>query len=795
MQKQSIEPDQYTYSIIFSACDNEFASQGKDIYRQMRNRSFQPDTVLTNTIIKMLSETGELQEALEMFWEMTNSKNQPNDRTFSIVFSACAKENAVEEGIKVYEYITENKIKIATVTYNAILRMFSECGCFEKAMDVFQVMIHNEAVPNEHTFAILFKGCADYGTKKQSETLLNYTSQYYLHDDIILQTACMKMLVRHNDVESAVSLFWKMKNPDEHAYSLAIAACAEQPEFYTDGERMIDHMTRHKREFGTAVNISLVKFYAKNKMITRAVEVFTSTKELNEQFFVTLLNACIHSEEYEKAIPLIPRINSNLSASVSVQGTIIKLYGKANQVEKAKQVYFDAVKRGLVFDENAYSKTLAVAANAGNIVFGEMVRNHIDEANLLRTTTMRNSMIQLYAKCNNMEKAIQIYQELLDDKCKPDDYTYSILLTGCADTGLSVVGERIWNDMLQYGDSFSDQTVVSLLNMLARCGRAEECLQAFNEMQKRGFTPNVIAWNAVLLAFAVVGNGAKAITVFEELTQRCRPDARTFTALFTACSHSMMVDEALAYFQTMKSKYNIEPDIIHENCIVDVLGRANKLKDAQKFINKMRETNYETWMSLFAATRLYGDVARAEEIFEKLVQIRPRDSATHVMMANIYAEAKLYGDMSKIRNLMQEKKITKTTGVTEVEVHGRMYQFCAGILPDEFKEAIIRERGKLYSELASTEYTPITSVVTENVDEQQRQHILREHCEKSALTFAISQNENRTAVYMIKNLRTCKDCHSFIKAVSSIRNQTIIMRDSARFHKFENGKCSCGDCW
>ncbi len=69
---------------------------------------------------------------------------------------------------------------------------------------------------------------------------------------------------------------------------------------------------------------------------------------------------------------------------------------------------------------------------------------------------------------------------------------------------------------------------------------------------------------------------------------------------------------------------------------------------------------------------------------------------------------------------MQEKKINKTTAVTEIEVHGRMYQFYAGILPDEFREEIIREREKLYLKLESTQYTPITSVVTENVDEQQK---------------------------------------------------------------------------
>uniref|UniRef100_A0A2P2J2Y0 Putative pentatricopeptide repeat-containing protein At5g09950 n=1 Tax=Rhizophora mucronata TaxID=61149 RepID=A0A2P2J2Y0_RHIMU len=47
----------------------------------------------------------------------------------------------------------------------------------------------------------------------------------------------------------------------------------------------------------------------------------------------------------------------------------------------------------------------------------------------------------------------------------------------------------------------------------------------------------------------------------------------------------------------------------------------------------------------------------------------------------------------------------------------------------------------------------------------------------------------------MKNLRVCGDCHSAFKYISKIVGRQIVLRDSNRFHHFEDGNCSCGDYW
>ncbi|CAF1853419.1 BnaC04g26700D [Brassica napus] len=42
-------------------------------------------------------------------------------------------------------------------------------------------------------------------------------------------------------------------------------------------------------------------------------------------------------------------------------------------------------------------------------------------------------------------------------------------------------------------------------------------------------------------------------------------------------------------------------------------------------------------------------------------------------------------------------------------------------------------------------------------------------------------------------LHVCNDCHNFIKIMSKIIGRELIVRDNKRFHRFRDGKCSCGD--
>jgi hypothetical protein len=51
------------------------------------------------------------------------------------------------------------------------------------------------------------------------------------------------------------------------------------------------------------------------------------------------------------------------------------------------------------------------------------------------------------------------------------------------------------------------------------------------------------------------------------------------------------------------------------------------------------------------------------------------------------------------------------------------------------------------------------------------------HSEKLAIAFGLARTSEGTPIRIVKNLKVCRDCHSFTKHVSKAFNREIIVRD------------------
>ncbi|KAI8022787.1 Pentatricopeptide repeat-containing protein [Camellia lanceoleosa] len=119
--------------------------------------------------------------------------------------------------------------------------------------------------------------------------------------------------------------------------------------------------------------------------------------------------------------------------------------------------------------------------------------------------------------------------------------------------------------------------------MYAKCGCIGYAQTVFNKMGCR----NPVSWNSIIAGFGNHGHEAKALELFEQMKELgLKPDSVTFIALLTGCNHAGLVDEGLAYFTSMNEIYGIAPDIEHFSCLIDLLGRAGRLKEAEEYIEK-----------------------------------------------------------------------------------------------------------------------------------------------------------------------------------------------------------------
>jgi pentatricopeptide repeat protein len=120
---------------------------------------------------------------------------------------------------------------------------------------------------------------------------------------------------------------------------------------------------------------------------------------------------------------------------------------------------------------------------------------------------------------------------------------------------------------------------------------------------------DVVSWTAMITGYGIHGHGKNALALFSQMQQTgIKPNRITFTCVLSACSHAGLVDEGLDYFYCMSRDHQMKPSMEQYACMVDLLGRAGRLNEAQKFIDKMPfQPNACLWGALLSASRIHSN--------------------------------------------------------------------------------------------------------------------------------------------------------------------------------------------
>jgi pentatricopeptide repeat protein len=212
--------------------------------------------------------------------------------------------------------------------------------------------------------------------------------------------------------------------------------------------------------------------------------------------------------------------------------------------------------------------------------------------NMKKDVISWNCMISNLVKQGKVPEARKLFLEMKKEGFIPDTYTFTALLPVCQ--GLSD-GIELHQIIIEDNIKLTVSIQNALISMYGRYGDITTASSIFKEMEER----NVISWNTMIDVLGNLGFGKKALEVFESMEQSSFiPDEITFVNLLTACSLSLLVDDALKYFELMQLKYFITPGRTHYNCMLAVLNRSNQIQNIEDMIKKMARPWLGSWKTL-----------------------------------------------------------------------------------------------------------------------------------------------------------------------------------------------------
>lgn len=591
----------------------------------------------------------------------------------------------------------------------------------------------------------------------------------------------------------AIEIYEQMQNegiqPDQFTFIRILTACSGL-QALDRGRRIHSQIRESGLESNVAVASSLVDMYAKCGSIDEAWTVFKDMPERNVVSWTAMITGCVKCGQGPKALELFQQMQER-----GVEPNTVTFVGAVSAcasrgaLEEGRRLHKQIIQRR--FESNFYvgSSLIDMYVRFGEIEDAWAVFQSIARPDVVAWS----AMILGFAKCGQGQRALELFAQMQKFRVTPNSLTFVAVLNACAGAAALEEGRRAHDHILSKGFQSSAFVGSALVDMYAKCGSLEEAWNAFNTAPAW----DVVVWNAMLGGLAMHGHASDALRLFERMCREgVKVDEVTFVSLLSTCSHGGLVDDGLQSFTAMGETQGLSAAVEHFTCVVDLLGRAGRLHEAEDLIRMMTcEPSVDMWMALLGACRVHGNVEIGERIGNRILEMDAGKSAGYVLLSNIYSAAGKWDRSAEIKRKMVEKGVKKDPGCTWIEVDDEMHSFTV----DDNRHPQIGEIHRclegLTAQMKEAGYVPDTRQVLHDLGEEERVSHLGYHSEKLAIAYGLMRTPPGTPIRIFKNLRVCHDCHTATKFISEIVGRAIIVRDGNRFHCFQDGVCSCRDYW
>jgi hypothetical protein len=176
----------------------------------------------------------------------------------------------------------------------------------------------------------------------------------------------------------------------------------------------------------------------------------------------------------------------------------------------------------------------------------------------------------------------------------------------------------------------------------------------------------------------------------------------------------------------------------HYACVVDLLGRAGLLNEAENFIKKMKlKADAVMWRALLSACKIHGNVDIGQRAAEHILELEPHDASTYILLSNMYSLAGKWDDATRIRNMMKIEGVKKEPGLSWIEVSNAVHSFAVRDTSHPQTASIYAKLERLLKQMKEAGYVPETNFAMYDMEYEQEEKFISHHNEKSTIALRL----------------------------------------------------------
>ncbi|XP_054801373.1 pentatricopeptide repeat-containing protein At4g02750-like [Prosopis cineraria] len=473
----------YTRIVIDCVRSNDIY-QAKRLQAHMERHLFQPtDAFVHNQFLHMYAKFGKLSDAQNLFDKMTKK----DIYSWNAILSAYAKLGLVEDLCILFDQMPYRD----SVSYNTIIASLTNNGRSGKALEALAQMKKDGIEPTEYTYVSALQACShllDFRLGKQIHGRVivgNSTQNVYVCNSII------DMYANCGDIGRARKLFDGMVVKNVVSWNLMISVYVKNrnPD---ECIHLFDKMqlSGFKPDQITVSNV--LNAYFQCGCVDDAKKMFHKIMKKDEICWTTMLVGYAQNGREEDALMLFcDMLHENIQPDSFTISSVVSSCAKLASLYQGQVVHGKAILMG-VDDNMLVSSALVDMYCKCGVTSDAWV---IFEAMPTRNVVTWNAMIRGYARNGQGSEAVALYESMLQEKLKPDNFTFVGVLSACINADMVEQGQRYFDSIIEHGMTPTLDHYAYMITLLGRSGYISEAVDLIKVMPHK---PDYLIWSTLL---------------------------------------------------------------------------------------------------------------------------------------------------------------------------------------------------------------------------------------------------------------------------------------------------------
>ncbi|KAK9757770.1 hypothetical protein RND81_01G184700 [Saponaria officinalis] len=350
-------------------------------------------------------------------------------------------------------------------------------------------------VPDNCTFLFLFKSCSSNLYNWEGRQLHCSVIKCGFGLDLFVSTSMVDMYAKMCDMGSARKVFDEMSERSVVSWTALVCGYARLGDI-VNARKYFDEMPGKDV---SAYNV-IIDAYVKVGDMISAQSLFETMPERNVVSWTTMISGfCDNGDTLTAklvfdAMPVKNRFSWN---------AMIGGYCQNKQPHEALKLFHEMLLNTVIEpDEVTVISILPAIADLGALDMGCWIHQYVKRKRLDKTIKMSTSLIDMYAKCGEITKAVSVFEKI------PQKATcsWNAIINGFAVNGYGKEALDVFNDMIISGYTPNSITMIGVLSACSHSGLVEDGKKWLKEMEKFGLTPQIEHYGCVIDLFGRIGD-------------------------------------------------------------------------------------------------------------------------------------------------------------------------------------------------------------------------------------------------------------------------------------------------